>query len=135
MLILLWLGSVYVLDGLITTGELFSCYALTAYFSAPIGSLISMNKTIQNALIAADRLFEIMDLSIEQEAEDPLLIKYHSGDIKFDRICFIYGSRAEIFRDFSLTINKGQITAIVGESGSGKSTLLSLLQKLYQPKT
>ena len=134
VLILLWFGSVYVIDGLISTGELFSCYALMAYFSGPISSLISMNKTIQNALIAADRLFDIMELSIEQDTKTQKLEKSKLGNIQFDKICFGYGNRAEIFQDFSATINKGEITAIVGESGSGKSTLISLLQKLYQPK-
>lgn len=63
--ILLWIGSGYVLDGEITTGELFSFYVLIGYFTSPVASLIGMNKTIQNALIAADRLFEIMNLERE----------------------------------------------------------------------
>ena len=133
VLILLWLGSVYVIEDVITTGELFSCYALMAYFSGPISSLIGMNKTIQNALIAADRLFEIMDLACEDEPLFQKLEKTRLGNIQFDGISFGYGNRREILRDFSTTINQGQITAIVGESGSGKSTLISLLQKLYQP--
>ena len=135
VLILLWFGSVYVIEDLLSTGELFSCYALMAYFSGPIGSLISMNKTIQNALIAADRLFEIMDLACEQEPPFKPLDKSGLGNIQFEGISFGYGNRTEIFRDFSTTIYQGQITAIVGESGSGKSTLISLLQKLYQPRS
>jgi ATP-binding cassette subfamily B protein len=63
--ILLWIGSGYVIDREITPGELFSFYALIGYFTSPVASLIGMNKTAQNALIAADRLFEIMDLERE----------------------------------------------------------------------
>ncbi|MNX99748.1 Lactococcin-G-processing and transport ATP-binding protein LagD [compost metagenome] len=59
--ILMWIGSGYVIDRAITPGELFSFYALIGYFTSPVESLINMNKTAQNALIAADRLFEIMD--------------------------------------------------------------------------
>ena len=57
--ILLWAGSGYVLDGEITPGELFSFYALIGYFTSPVSSLIFTNKSIQNALIASDRLFDL----------------------------------------------------------------------------
>ncbi|MDV3771453.1 peptidase C39, partial [Elizabethkingia anophelis] len=61
-IVLLWAGSGYVIDRVITPGELLSFYALIGYFTSPVSQLIGMNKTVQNALIAADRLFEIMDL-------------------------------------------------------------------------
>ena len=135
VLLLLWLGTYYVIEGRITHGELFACYALMAYFSGPIMSLISMNKTIQNALIASDRLFEIMDLECEKEINAQKAVITKSGNIEIDKICFGYGSRAEVFQNFSLSISEGEITAIVGASGSGKSTLLYLLQKLYEPRS
>ena len=130
-IVLLWLGSGFVLDGEITTGELFSFYALIGYFTSPVASLIGMNKTIQNALIAADRLFEIMDLEREENTEKVVLKKEKIEDIEFKNVAFRYGTRVQVFTDFNLKIKKGNITAIVGESGSGKSTLISLLQNLY----
>ena len=66
-IILLWVGSYFVLDNSITPGELLSFYAIIGYFTGPVSSLIGMNKTIQDALIAADRLFELMDLEREDE--------------------------------------------------------------------
>lgn len=66
-IILLWVGAGFVLDNQITPGELLSFYALIGYFTSPVGSLIGMNKVIQNAMIAADRLFEIMDLEMEKQ--------------------------------------------------------------------
>ena len=74
--ILMWIGSGYVIDRAITPGELFSFYALIGYFTSPVASLIGMNKTAQNALIAADRLFEIMDLEIESIPPLPLFALY-----------------------------------------------------------
>ncbi len=65
VIILLWSGSFFVIDQIITPGELLSFYAILGYFTAPAAGLVGMNKTIQNALIAADRLFEIMDLERE----------------------------------------------------------------------
>ncbi|AWK07366.1 peptidase C39 [Flavobacterium crocinum] len=132
--ILMWIGSGYVIDRAITPGELFSFYALIGYFTSPVASLINMNKTAQNALIAADRLFEIMDLEREETENKIELQKENLGDIKFENVFFRYGSRTEVFKNFSAVFKKNQTTAIVGESGSGKTTLISLLQNLYPIK-
>ncbi|MEI7676797.1 MAG: peptidase domain-containing ABC transporter [Bacteroidales bacterium] len=130
-IVILWVGSYFVLDNRITPGELLSFYALIGYFTAPMASLISMNKTIQNALIAADRLFDIMDLKREEEGEKMELKPNFIGDIRFENVTFSYGTRTDVFKQFNLTIPKGKLTAIIGESGSGKTTLAVLLQKLY----
>ncbi len=130
-IILLWVGAGYVLQNEITPGELMSFYALTGYLTGPISSLIGMNKTIQNALIAADRLFEIMDLEVEKSEETFPIKKSDVGDITFREVSFRYGSRANVFEVLSLTFPKGKISGVIGESGSGKSTLVSLLQNLY----
>ena len=130
-IILLWVGSYFVIDNEITPGELLSFYAIIGYFMGPISSLIGANKSIQNALIAADRLFEIMDLERETNENKIELKRENIGDIQFENISFSYGTRKNVFNNFSLTISKGQMTAIIGESGSGKTTLASLLQKLY----
>ena len=130
-IILLWTGSYYVIEGHITPGELMSFYAIIGYFTGPVSSLIGANKTIQNALIAADRLFEIMDLEREDNENKIKLVPELLGDIIFDQVSFRYGTRVEVFNNFNLHIPKGKIMAIVGESGSGKSTLVSLLQNLY----
>ena len=130
-IILLWLGAGYVLDGEITPGELFSFYTLIGYFTGPATSLIGANKSIQDAMIASDRLFEIMDLEIEQNSSSIFLTKELMGDIRFEHVAFRYGSRVNVFDDLNLKIKVGSFTAIVGESGSGKSTLMSLLQNIY----
>jgi ABC-type bacteriocin transporter len=132
--VLMWIGSGYVIDRAITPGELFSFYALIGYFTSPVASLINMNKTAQNALIAADRLFEIMDLEREGTENKIELKKENLGDIRFENVSFRYGSRLEVFKNFNAIFKKNQTTAIVGESGSGKTTLISLLQNLYPVK-
>lgn len=134
-IVLMWIGSGYVIDRAITPGELFSFYALIGYFTSPVASLIGMNKTIQNALIAADRLFEIMDLEREETENKLKLKKENIGNIIFENVNFSYGSRTEVFKNFSATIKQNETTAVVGESGSGKTTLISLLQNLYPIKT
>ena len=130
-IILLWAGTYFVLRNLITPGELLSFYALIAYFVEPIASLVNVNRTFQDARIAADRLFEIMDLDTENAENKIKITEQECGDIEFRGISFRYGTRVEVFRNFSLKIEKGKVSAIVGESGSGKTTLASLLQNLY----
>ena len=130
-IILLWVGAYFVINNEITPGELFSFYALTGYFTGPVSSLVSANKTIQNAFIASDRLFEIIDMEQEETTEKIALQKEFLGPIVFDNLSFSYGTRNEVFNGFNLRIEQGSITALVGESGSGKTTLINLLQKLY----
>lgn len=130
-IILLWLGAGFVLEVNITPGELLSFYALVGYFTGPASTLIGMNKTIQDASIAADRLFEIMDLEQEESDRKIVIKKENIGDIIFEKVGFRYGTRITVFEELDLHIPAGKLTAIVGESGSGKSTLLSLLQNIY----
>lgn len=134
-IILLWIGSRYAIKQIITPGELLSFYALIGYFNTPLLELIGLNKTIQSAIIAADRLFEIMDLEREETTNNFELTRENVGNIEFDKITFSYGSKVTVFKDFSCIIPKGKTTAIVGESGSGKTTIASLLQKLYPLKS
>lgn len=130
-IVLLWVGAGYVIDREMTPGELLSFYALVGYFTSPVSQLIGMNKSIQNALIASDRLFEIMDLEQEEVTDKIELTAEQIGNINFENVTFSYGSRREVFKDFSCVIEKGKTTAIVGESGSGKTTLATLIQNLY----
>jgi ATP-binding cassette, subfamily C, bacteriocin exporter len=134
-IIILWAGSYFVMKRELTPGELLSFYALIGYFTGPASSLIGANKSIQDALIAADRLFEIIDLETESSNEQKVeLTPELIGDIQFSNVNFRYGTRINVFDGLNLSIKKGYFTAIVGESGSGKSTLLSLLQNLYPLK-
>jgi ATP-binding cassette, subfamily C, bacteriocin exporter len=128
----LWIGSMFVIDKSLTPGTLMLFYSLVGYVVSPIGSLINSNQTIQDALIAADRLFQIMDLEREQDDSDKVCLTSDMiDDITFDDISFRYGSRKQVFDSLNLKIEKGKTTAIIGESGSGKTTLISLLQHIY----
>ncbi|EIM76485.1 bacteriocin ABC transporter [Nitritalea halalkaliphila LW7] len=133
-LLIMWVGAGYVLQQVLTPGELMSFYALSGYLTGPISALVGMNKTIQNAWIAADRLFEIMELTEEEkEAESTRypLPKEPIERIRFEQVHFRYGAKAPVFTDFTAEFQAGKISALVGESGSGKSTLMALLQGIY----
>ena len=130
-LLVLWIGTGFVIRTQITPGELLSFYAVVGYFTGPVTSIIGFNRTLQDAKIAADRLFEIFDLDIDKDADKIELRPEMVDDITFENVKFRYGTRVEVFDSLSFVIKKGEITAIVGESGSGKSTIVSLMQNLY----
>ena len=130
-IVVLWQGAGYVLDRSISPGELFSFYALVGFVTNPIHALMGANKAIQQAVIASDRLFDIMDLEVETSAGTLTLEQTDVCDIRFTNVDFMYGTRTRVLESCSMNFKQNQWTAIVGESGSGKSTLFALLHKLY----
>jgi ATP-binding cassette subfamily B protein len=132
LLILLWSGTHMVFRQKLTPGELMSYYALFAYMLGPLTSLIQSNRIIQDALIAADRLFQILDLEQENDHEDLLeLAPKDITAIVFEKVSFRYGSGKNLFSNLNLWFEPNKINGISGNSGSGKSTILSLIQGIY----
>ena len=127
----LWVGSLLVMERRLTPGELMSSYALLGYLTGPVLTLISANRTIQDALIAADRLFEIMDLERDHMVAPATIATGRGGDVELEHVTFRYGARPPALRDVTLRFPRGAITAVVGESGSGKSTIAALVQRIY----
>jgi ATP-binding cassette subfamily B protein len=130
-IILLWVGAGFVLDKQISPGELLSFYTLIGYFTGPVSSFVGMNKTVQDAIIASERLFEIMEMEQENDKNKFDLSVLNIGNIRFLDVSFRYGSRVLVFDKLNLEIPSRKLTGIVGESGSGKSTLMSILQNIY----
>jgi ATP-binding cassette subfamily B protein len=127
----LWVGSILVIDRRLTPGELMSSYALLGYLTAPLLTLISANRGIQEALIAADRLFEIMDLERDRLSARACVAPAQGGDVELECVTFRYGAHSAGVRDITVRFRRGAITAIVGPSGSGKSTIAALVQRVY----
>ena len=134
-LVILWIGATYVIKGELTIGELITFNALLGYFIEPIKNLINLQPQIQTAIVAADRLGEILDISPEYEKND--MRTTYNSEIKFDNLIisnlnFRYGTRDLVLKDINLKIKHGEKIAFVGESGSGKTTLAKLLIRLYE---
>ena len=136
-IVILWVGGVGVINGDMTIGALITFNSLLAYFLDPVKNLINLQPQMQTAVVAADRLGEILDLEAEKtEAEYRKLSPASlSGDIEIKNINFRYGTRKLVLEDINLKIEKGQKIAFVGESGSGKTTLSKLLLHLYAPES
>ncbi|WP_407114367.1 peptidase domain-containing ABC transporter [Bradyrhizobium sp. LMG 9283] len=129
-ILLMWFGTTLVLDQTVTPGELLSCYALLGYMTRPVANLIQTNRIVQDAFVAADRLFEIFDLEPARDGSADLT-KSGLGDIRLENVTFRHGAQPKLFQNLSVTFRRGEMTAVVGESGSGKSSLAALLQNIY----
>lgn len=130
---ILWVGAFQVIQGNLTMGQLITFNALLAYFLDPIQNLINLQATMQTAIVAADRLGEILDLEAEKAPDEdkkinPITLK---GRITLKNVDFRYGTREIVLKNINLTIESGEKVAFVGESGSGKTTLIKLLMHFY----
>lgn len=133
-IVIIWIGSYQVLNGKISFGELLTFDALLLYFLDPIENIINLQPSVQTAVVAGERLSEILDLELEKSSDEHKKINPNSlkGDIKFKNVDFRYGTRQLILKNINMTIKKGERIALVGESGSGKTTLAKLLLNFYQ---
>lgn len=133
-LIILWVGSIQVMNGTMSIGQLFTFNALLVYFLDPIRNLINLQLSMQTAIVSAERLAEILDLELEKDETEfkKLAPQRLMGKICFKNVHFRYGTRELVLKDINMKINTGERIALVGESGSGKTTLAKLLLNFYQ---
>lgn len=131
-LALYWVGSFMIFDGKITLGQLISFNTLSGFFLGPLKRLLTMQLHLQEVMISAERLTDIIDMEEECPDEENLKeVERLEGDIQFKNVTFSYGTRGRAVEDVSLIIPAGKKVAFVGTSGSGKTTLLKLLMKFY----
>jgi subfamily B ATP-binding cassette protein MsbA len=133
--VIIWYGGYLVIQGTMTPGAFFSF--LTAMFMAytPIRKLSGSNNSIQQALAAAERVFEVLDLATEQDLERGRLeLPRITRSVEFQDVTFHYqGHGVPAVADIDLSIRAGEMVALVGSSGSGKTTLVNLLPRFYEP--
>ena len=136
-LILTYAGIMQVIDGNITLGSMMAFMTLSGFFMDPVGRLVGLQLSIQEANISMKRMSEILDYEREQDNEDGELyqeLEGIEGNIELKNITFRYGNRKPVLRNLSFMIPKGKKVALVGASGSGKSTIAKLLLKYYEPE-
>jgi ATP-binding cassette subfamily B protein len=131
-LAVLWAGALFVIQTEMSAGELMSFFAISAYFTGPVARLAAINKSVHGALIAMDRLFELLELEHEQEVDKTISFsKGDAGNINFSKVHFSYTLEQDLFIDFNLSIKANTVSVLLGDSGSGKSTIGALIQGLY----
>jgi ATP-binding cassette subfamily B protein len=133
-LAVLWYGGHRVMAGYLTIGQLMFFYSLLGHLLEPLQRLTSINLQLQDALVAVNRLYEVLDVEAEPLGDvNKVEFSGLTSALELQDVSFRYGCRANVLDKVSLVIPAGQTVAIVGASGSGKSTLLKLLMSYYSP--
>jgi ATP-binding cassette subfamily B protein len=130
--LIVWYGSGSLVRGSIEFGELTAFIMFINLFFRPIRAIADRFNNIQMGIVAADRIFKLIDdvENIEQTTE--VAAPVFSGDVKFNNVWFAYQNEEWVLRDVSFHLPQGKTMAIVGATGSGKTTIASLVNQLYQ---
>ena len=130
----LWYGSNEIATGRLTTGDFTTFLAAMLMMYAPAKKLSRVNANLQQAIAAAERIFEMLDTHTEvAESPNAAPLPPFAQAIEFRDVTFAYEDvhpRA-ILRNVTLTVPAGQMVAIVGRSGAGKTTLVNLIPRFY----
>jgi ATP-binding cassette, subfamily B, bacterial len=133
-LLLLWLGTLFVLDDTMTLGSMLAFNAIAIAVFAPLSSLLANGQRLQLVGAHLERIADVLAADPEQDVCLVQAAPKLTGCIELQQLNFRYDPHAPwVLQDISLQIAPGQKIALVGRSGSGKSTLAKLLLGLYLP--
>lgn len=132
-IIVIWYGGYEVVRGRLAANQLVSFIVAAGLLADPVAVLSRSYMVIQQALAAAARVFEVIDIrpSVREAAaarELPLV----KGEVFFDRVSFSYGA-GSVLKNITFRARVGEVIALVGPSGAGKSTLVNLIPRFYDP--
>ncbi|MBQ4820649.1 ABC transporter ATP-binding protein [Aquimarina sp. MMG016] len=131
--LIVWFGGLRAaeLDG-ITLGLVIEFIQLSQILFRPLRQIADKFNTLQMGMVAANRVFKILDTDAKIENNGELLLENVNGRITFDKVRFSYVEEEEVLKGISFHVNVGETVAIVGATGAGKSTIINLLSRFYE---
>ncbi|MGG1663520.1 ABC transporter ATP-binding protein [Brevibacillus sp. NRS-1366] len=126
-------GGVLVTRGNISIGDVQAFIQYAQQFSQPITQTANIANIIQSTLVAAERVFEILD-EPEESADDSSLTASSEleGHVRFENVSFGYKEQEPLIQNMNIDVKPGMTVAIVGPTGAGKTTLVNLLMRFYE---
>ena len=132
--LVLGVGAYMVVQGQMTLGTLVAFMAYIVSFYEPIRRLTDIDNIIQQAVAAAERIFELLDVSPDiKDAPGAVALDEVRGEVRFEDVHFRYGDGEEVLHDVDFTVRPGEVVALVGPSGAGKTSIANLLCRFYDP--
>ena len=117
-------------------GILITFLLYVSRFFGPIFDLTNFYNTVQSALAAAERIFELLDAKPEiTDSEDAIEMPPIKGEIVFENVTFGYDPKHPVLHNISFKINPKETVALVGPTGAGKSTVIKLISRFYEPQS
>ena len=131
--LLVWYGGLRVVsDGSITLGEIFLFIQMSQMLFRPLRQIADKFNTLQMGMVAAERIFGILETEAQIEDQGTLTKLSLEGTITFENVHFSYLPDQEVLHGISFAIEPGETVAIVGATGAGKSTIINLLSRFYE---
>ena len=127
-----WYGGLdYVLRDVSTLGDLTAFIMMIPMLFRPLRQIADKFNTLQMGMVAADRVFKVLDTTSHIDNIGTLKVEKLNGTIQFKNVHFSYVEYEEVLKGISFNVKQGQTIAIVGATGAGKSTIINLLNRFY----
>lgn len=128
----IWAGGLMVVvDNSVSLGDLTAYIMFIPMMFRPLNQIANKFNTLQMGMVAADRVFKVLDTTSQIDDTGTLIASQFKGDIQFKDVHFSYLEHEEVLKGISFEVKSGQTIAIVGATGAGKSTIINLLNRFY----
>jgi len=132
MAVVLIYGGYLCLSGILSIGVLVAFTQYVNRLTGPINDLVFMYDSLQTALAALDRVYEVLK-SERVEPDEGIDLTEVRGEVVFEHVWFEYVPGIPVLKDVSLVVKPGEVVALVGHTGAGKTTMANLMMKFYEP--
>ena len=130
--LVVWYGGLnVVLDNTASLGDLTAFIMMIPMLFRPLNQIANKFNTLQMGMVAADRVFKVLDTTSQIDDTGTKIASHFKGDIAFKDVHFSYVENEEVLKGISFDVKSGQTIAIVGATGAGKSTIINLLNRFY----
>ena len=131
--LVVWYGGLNAAEGgVITLGVIVAFIDLSQMLFRPLRQIADKFNTLQMGMVAARRVFNVLDTESHIEDTGTQLLEDNNGSIEFKNVHFEYVEGEEVIKGISFTVQPGETVAIVGATGAGKSTIINLLSRFYE---
>ena len=132
--LVVWYGGMNIIaeNGSTSFGDLFSYTMFIGMLYNPLRQIADKFNEMQMGMIAANRVFEVLDIKEHIQDKGKEVAHMFNGNIEFNNVHFSYTDKEEVLKGINLDVKEGETIAIVGATGAGKSTIINLLNRFYE---